>query len=830
MESSYGHVRDLPRNAADIPATHKDQKWSRLGIDVEHAFEPLYIVPRDKKKQIATLRKHLKQADALYLATDDDREGEAISWHLLEVLKPPKSMPIKRIVFHEITKEAIQKAIESPRDVDQQLVEAQETRRILDRLYGYEVSPVLWKKVMPKLSAGRVQSVATRLVVERERERMAFVAADFHSLTATCTTQVHDTPEFHAQLSKLNDKAVANSAAFTDAGALKSPKKAFVLSEAVAKELSTELTGAQANVSSVTEKPYTRRPSPPFTTSTFQQAAGSHLKLSASAAMRAAQSLYEQGLITYMRTDSTTLAGAAIQAARDAATKECGADHVPDAPRFYKTKSKNAQEAHEAIRPAGNTFQHPSTVAKRVGPVEASVYRMIWQRTLASQMTDTKGTTTTLKLETPTRAHGVAEYSVSGTVISHQGFRALYHTATEQEQQVLPPLQQGDSVTLKTLSHERHSTQPPARYSEASLVKELEKRGVGRPSTYASIIQTIQNRGYVHKQSSALVPTFTAFSVVHLLEQHFPQLVDYEFTARMEEDLDHIATGSVQSVPYLKEFYFGNTSDAPGLKPLIESELEAIDAAAINTQPIGTIDDKEIVLRVGRYGPYVTDGTETASIPEDTAPDSLTLEVAKTFLDAEDDERILGNDPETGRSIHVKAGRFGPYVQLDPPEDAKEKPKTASLFQHMDMNSITLEDALQLLSFPKVLGDDPETKEPITAQNGRYGPYIKRGSDTRSLESEEQLLSITLEEAVALFKQPKRRRGKNQATARATLNKDLGTDPLTNKPLTVKSGRFGPYVTDGDINASLRTADDPETITAQRASELLQARRDRMGA
>ena len=861
VESSIGHIRDLPRSAADVPARYKQQPWARLGIDVDNGFKPLYVVPPDKRRQIRKLKDLLAKAEVLYLATDEDREGEAIAWHLYQELKPPKGMDVKRMVFHEITRPAIEAAIAEPRDIDRRLVDAQEARRILDRLYGYEVSPVLWKKVQPRLSAGRVQSVATRIAVERERQRMAFVVARYWSLTATfgVTTPVDaDAPrDFTAGLATLDGKPVATGSSFTQAGELKRPNTVH-LDESAARTLAEGLQETEFRVRSVERKPYRRRPAAPFMTSTFQQEAGRKLRMSATAAMRVAQSLYEKGYITYMRTDSTTLSQAALNAARDAIAQRFGADYLPDSPRRYAKKVKNAQEAHEAIRPAGDRFRTPEELRGSLSRDEARAYELIWKRTVASQMTDAIGSTVQVRVAGAAADGRDAEFTAAGTTISHYGFRRVYSEGTDAEggaaarasgdtERPLPAVADGDRLGLEGLEPAGHETSPPARYTEASLVKRLEELGVGRPSTYASIMNTIQDRGYVWKRGTALVPTFTAFSVVRLLEQHFSDLVDYTFTARMEDELDNIATGDEEVQPWLRRFYFGaevpapadqgasNGGDsggaaaepeAPGLKAMVSDRLGLIDAREVNSVAIGTDGSGAgIVARVGRFGPYVERGPQRATIPGEIPPDELTVEAALELIDKPDDDRVLGEDPDTGLPVIARAGRFGPYVQVGTAEDTgKKKPKTASLLRSMTLDGIELGDALKLLTLPRTVGTDPADGTPITAQNGRYGPYIQKGSDSRTLESEELMFTITLDECLAILAQPKGRR--RQAAAQPPL-RELGADPATGQPMVIKEGRWGPYVTDGQTNASLRTGDAVETITPERAAELLQLRRER---
>ena len=821
VESSIGHVRDLPATAADIPAAYKGESWARLGVDVENDFKPLYVVPKKKKQQITKLKGLLKNASELYLATDEDREGESIAWHLMEVLSP--TVPVKRMVFHEITRQAIEHALENPRDLDRRLVDAQEGRRILDRLFGYEVSPVLWKKVSPGLSAGRVQSVATRLVVERELERIAFRTAVYWDIEGRF--QKPNDPSFGAVLVTVNGRKVATGKDFGSDGKLTSD--ALVLDEAAVASLATGLRDKTFTVRSVEEKPYRRSPYAPFITSTLQQEASRKLGFTSRRAMQVAQSLYENGYITYMRTDSTTLSGGAIRAARDLATRLYGAEYVPDQPRQYQRKVKNAQEAHEAIRPAGDHFRMPDEVAREVGRDEARLYELVWKRTVASQMADARGQSAVARFAAATDDGKEAAFEARGKVITFPGFLRAYVEGSDdpdaelEDREVrLPQLMTGDEVTAESLEPKEHATQPPPRFTEASLVKKLEEMGVGRPSTYASIIDTIQDRGYVWKKGSALVPSWTAFAVVGLLENHFARLVDYDFTAGMEEDLDEIATGDEEAVPWLRKFYFGNGD--PGLHRMVTEHVEEIDAREVNSFPIGN-DSKgvEIVARVGRYGPYLQRGDDRASLPEDLPPDELTIDKAEELLNAPSDDRVLGLDPESGEEVMVKAGRYGPYVQLGAPDDAKKiKPKTASLFKTMDPKTVTLEEALTLLSLPRVVGVDPASDEPITAQNGRFGPYLKKGKETRSLTAEDEIFSVTLDKALELFAQPKRGRARA-----ATVLKELGEDPNTKSPMELKDGRYGPYITDGETNASLPRSESIESLTPERAAELLAEKR-----
>ena len=839
VESSIGHIRDLPQNAADVPKAYKDRSWARLGIDVDHGFKPLYVVSPDKRQQIRKLKGLLAKAEVLYLATDEDREGEAIAWHLQQVLKPAKRIEVKRMVFHEITAPAIQAAIAEPRDIDRRLVDSQEARRILDRLYGYEVSPVLWKKVQPRLSAGRVQSVATRIVVERERERMAFVGAEYWSLTATFSVAgeaaAGDPRDFTAALVSVADQQVATGSSFNRAGQLKR-SDTVRLDEAAARGLVTGLAETRFAVRSVDKKPYRRRPAAPFMTSTLQQEAGRKLRMSATVAMRTAQSLYEKGYITYMRTDSTTLSSTAHRAARDIIRQRFGDSYLPPAPRRYTKKVKNAQEAHEAIRPAGNRFRPPEEVRGALGRGEAALYELIWKRTVASQMTDAVGSTVHLRVGGTAADGRDTEFAAAGTTISNYGFRRVYSEGTDEEsgatrpdgddERRLPALAAGDGLNADKLEPAGHATLPPARFTEASLVRRMEALGVGRPSTYATVMTTIQDRGYVWKKGTAMVPTFTAFSVISLLEQHFPDLVDYAFTARMEDDLDNIATGDEQVLPWLSRFYFGaEAGAAPGLKAMVSDRLGTIDARAVNSVAIGSdTNGAGVVVRVGRYGTFLERGEQRASIPTEIAPDELTIERALELIQAPNDDRVLGQDPATGLPVIARAGRFGPYVQVgEATGGTKEKPRTASLFAGMSLDTVTLEDALKLLSLPRLIGNDPADGKPITAHYGRYGPYIKKDTDNRTLESEDLVFTINLEQCVQILAQPKRRR--TQA-AKPPL-RELGPDPTTARPMVIKEGRWGPYVTDGETNASLRTGDTVEQITVERAAELLLLRRER---
>jgi len=831
VESSIGHIRDLPNNAADTPSKIKDKPWGRLAVDVENDFEPYYVVPRDKKSHITKLRGLVKDADELYLATDEDREGEAIAWHLLDELKP-KNIPVKRMVFHEITKPAIQAAAENPRDLDMDLVEAQEARRILDRLYGYEVSPVLWKKVMSGLSAGRVQSVATRLVVDRERDRMKFRIASYWDLEGTFDAGAkHDQRMFPARLHSVDGGRVARGSDFDTLGQLKSDKVVH-LDRARAEALADALRDTTYAVRSVESKPYRRSPYAPFRTTTLQQEASRKLGWSASITMSVAQRLYENGFITYMRTDSTTLSGGAVQAARSQVRELYGTEYLPESPRTYASKVKNAQEAHEAIRPAGDSFQTPAQTG--LTGDQFRLYELIWMRTVASQMKDAVGQSVSIRLGGHAASGEDVVFSASGRVITFHGFLKAYVEGTDDVSATrddaetrLPKLEEGDAVSAASVSASGHETKPPSRYTEATLIKELEDREIGRPSTYASIIGTILNRGYVYKKGTALVPAWLAFSVTRLLEEHFERLVSYEFTAGMEDVLDEIASGRADRATELGEFYYGSER-VKGLHPLVTG-LGEIDAKEMATFPVGDADSG-IVLRVGRYGPYLEgpddDGNpagKRANVPEDLPPDELTLAKARElFANPAGEEIDLGTHPDTGLRVVAKNGRFGPFVTETLPEDAPKsaKPRTGSLFKSMTLETITLDDAVKLLSLPRVVGTDAEGVE-ITAQNGRYGPYLKKGTDSRSIDSEEKLLTITLDEALAIYAQPKQR---GRAAASAPL-KELGNDPVSGAPVVVKAGRFGEYVTDGEYNATLRKDDSVEELTLDRAAELLAERR-----
>ncbi|WP_449281149.1 type I DNA topoisomerase [Leucobacter sp.] len=849
--ASVGHVRDLAE-PSELPSELKKGPFGKFAVDVENDFAPYYVVNDNKRKTVAELKRALKGADELWLATDEDREGEAIAWHLLEVLKP--KVPVRRMVFHEITKEAIEQAKQNTRDLDIALVDAQETRRILDRLYGYDISPVLWRKVAPKLSAGRVQSAATRLVVDRERERQAFRSAEYWDLTATFSPAADavDTTAFEAKLVRLDGQRLATGGDFGDDGALtgKAAKAGVIrLEQQRAESLAALLAnGASAEVRSVETKPHTRRPAAPFTTSTLQQEASRKLRYSSRQTMSFAQSLYENGYITYMRTDSPTLSKQAIQAARSQAAELYGAQTLPDKPRVYTGKSKGAQEAHEAIRPAGDTFQRPSALKGKLSQGEYALYELIWKRTVASQMADAKGSTDTVTLavsveEPGSSAPTAAEFTASGTVITFPGFLLAYEEGRDEkrgdseknggDQNVsLPQLASGQRLGIEQPEAKGHETSPPPRYTEASLTKRLEELGIGRPSTYAAIISTIMDRGYVAKKGQALVPSWIAFSVVRLLEEHFSELVDYDFTAEMENDLDRIAAGEEARGKWLGEFYFG-TDNHPGLRGVVDN-LGEIDARAINTIKI----DDEISLRNGKYGPYLEvfddkcevgdDGVlkpRSVNIPDGMAPDELTPAKAHELADAEPaEDRVVGLHPQTGKRIIAKNGRFGPYVTELPDEGEElpkgQKPRTASLFKSMDPATVDLDTAVALLDLPRVVGVDPESNAEITAQNGRYGPYLKKGTDTRSLPGEDAIFSIDLAGAQELFAQPKY--GARKASSAL---KEFDADPVSGKPVRVRDGRFGPYVTDGETNATIPRGDSVEDITFERAIELLALKR-----
>ena len=920
VEASVGHIRDLAQ-PSELPPAEKKGPYGKFAVDVEDGFKPYYVVNPDKKKTVTQLRKALKGAEELYLATDDDREGEAIAWHLLQVLKP--KVPVRRMTFTEITKEAVTRALASTRDLDIHLVDAQETRRILDRLVGYEVSPVLWRKVRAGLSAGRVQSVATRLVVERERERMAFVSAgywgveaEFAALPGAGASSISEDADarranaFTARLATLDGRRVATGRDFTDAGGLRpaAVKAGTVhLHEGGAKAVADAVGRGRPRVAEVEEKPYKRRPAAPFTTSTLQQEASRKLRMNPRETMRVAQGLYENGFITYMRTDSTVLSGQAVAAARAQVAELYGAEYVPAKPRIYAAKSKGAQEAHEAIRPAGDHFRTPAQVSDQLAGSQFRLYELIWKRTVASQMADAVGSTATVRVEVPLKPAGgvsrdagltfsTAGFTASGTVITFRGFLAAYEEGRDAERYEsesagstgstgstgaggkagaksdkdvrLPAMSAGDDLSALSAEASGHETTPPPRYTEASLVKALEEREIGRPSTYAATMSTISDRGYVEHRGQALVPTWLAFAVTRLLEENFTELVDYDFTASMEADLDRIAAGQEDRIDWLTRFYFGQGSQAlavggadvgpadavqadveQGLKALVEN-LGEIDARAVNSIEIG----EGITLRVGRYGPYLEDDEgKRANVPADVAPDELTVAKARELFErAADDGRELGVDPATGHTIIAKDGRYGPYVTEVLPEPseeaastesaasgekagktgkttrttrakkvAKPKPRTASLLKTMTLATVTLEQALDLLSLPRIVGQDAEGVD-ITAQNGRYGPYLKKGTDSRSLETEEQIFTVTLEQALELFAQPKRRRG--QAAARGPL-RELGEDPESGRPVVIKDGRFGPYFTDGQTNVTLRRGDDPATVTPERAYELLAEKR-----
>ncbi|MDP5227560.1 MULTISPECIES: type I DNA topoisomerase [Arthrobacter] len=853
VEASIGHIRDLPQ-PSELPAELKKTSVGKFAVDVDNGFKPYYVVSSDKKKKVAELKAHLKDADELYLATDGDREGEAIAWHLLEVLKP--KVPVYRMTFGEITKEAIQRAMSSLREIDTDLVDAQETRRVLDRLYGYEISPVLWRKVASGLSAGRVQSVVTRLVVDRERERMAFKTASYWDLTGVFSAAGES---FKAKLSSVDGRRLATGKDFTDQGELKGSTVAL-LDESSAGSLASGLESAAFSVRSMETKPYTRRPAAPFTTSTLQQEAGRKLRFSSKSTMQVAQRLYENGYITYMRTDSSALSDEAVNAARKQAAELYGADYVPASRRVYANKSANAQEAHEAIRPAGDAFRTPAQVKAQLSADEFRLYELIWKRTVASQMADAKGSTATIKLGAVAADGRDAEFTASGTVIAFPGFLAAYEEGKDEsrdddsdEARRLPNVVEGDALDAGGITAVGHQTSPPPRYTEASLTAEMEKEGIGRPSTYAATISTIQDRGYVRKQGSALVPSWIAFSVIKLLERHFSDYVDYEFTADMETDLDRIARGEEPGSSWLKHFYFGDGDKEPGLKSVV-TNLGEIDARDINSIPV----TEGIVLRVGKFGPYLETTVPTmdaktgelvdavrANVPEDLAPDELTPEKARELLEnSAPEERVLGADPHTGHTVVAKNGRYGAFVTEIIPEPTAEeiaaqpveyykngkpkppkkpvkvKPRSGSLFKSMTVDTVTLEEAVNLLSLPRVLGQD-EDGNPITVQNGRFGPYLKKGTDSRSIGTEEEIFTITLEQALEIYSQPKQRGARAAVPPLA----EFGPDPVSEKNIVVKEGRFGPYITDGVTNITVPRSTSVEDLTRERAVELLAEKR-----
>jgi DNA topoisomerase I len=823
--ASYGHVRDLPNNAAEIPAELKKEKWARLGINVDADFEPLYIIPDEKKKRVKELKAAVKGAQHIYLATDEDREGESISWHLVEVLQP--KIPVKRLVFHEITKSAIERALETPRDIDENLVRAQETRRLIDRLFGYTVSPLLWKKMAPRLSAGRVQSVALRLLVERELERVRFTSADFWDLKGLFLPDNGDI-SFETELTHVDGKRVASGKDFApETGKLLPQADVVHLNEATAHALKESLLTAAASVKAVDRKPFTTKPYPPFTTSTLQQEAGRKLGFAARRTMQVAQTLYENGYITYMRTDSTSLSQEALEGARNLIARDFGREFLPQEPRIYKTKVKNAQEAHEAIRPAGSEFAPPAVVKQKLGQEAFRLYELIWQRALACQMKDATGTRVGVQVTC-----GNAQFRASGKTIEFPGFlRAYVEGADDPEaeladkEKILPPLTEGQGLKVITITPLGHTTQAPARYTEGSLIKQLETLGIGRPSTWATIVDVVLQRTYAFKKGTALVPTFLAIAVIKLMERFFPNVINYEFTANLEEDLDSISRGEADYLKYLSEFYLGGR---PGLEALVRKGEEIIDPREVCGVPIGTSNDIVIEVRIGRYGPFLTDGETRSSIPGDLPPDELDLEKAKQILEeAKKGPVSLGNHPETGKPVYVKKGRFGPYVQEGDVESGDDKPKMASLLAGMNPEEVTLDTAVKLLSLPLKLGIFPDNNEEIEVFNGRYGPYVKAGSETRSLPQDLSPLNVVFEQAVELLRQPKTRGRRTAAAAKPM--KELGKHPLTELPLVIKSGRYGPYVTDGKINASLPSGTDPEGISLEDAVGFINARAEKLG-
>lgn len=817
VRASMGHVRDLPENAGEVPANLKKESWARLGVNIEHDFEPIYVVPKNKKDHVKELKDLLKDSAMLYLATDEDREGESISWHLREVLKP--KVPTRRLVFHEITKEAIRHSLDNPRDIDEDLVRAQETRRIIDRLFGYEVSPLLWKKMAPGLSAGRVQSVAVRLLVERERARMRFQSADYWTVRAKFE-KAGVTPAFEADLFQLDGRRVATSKDFNpDTGALPEGSNLLQLDKAGAERVVKLAEAGPVAVKSVDEKPFTQRPAAPFVTSTLQMEANAKLRFSAKRTMQVAQQLYENGFITYMRTDSTSLSEEAVRAARQLIEAEYGKDYLSPGVRKYETKVKNAQEAHEAIRPAGERFTAPDDVMAALGAEAHRLYLLIYRRTVACQMADARGTNTTVLV-----GAGDAIFRATGKTIAFAGFLKAYAVEeTEEdgndEDRELPRLAAADALrTLKAEGLDR-STQPPNRYTEGSLIKELEKLGIGRPSTWASIVELVLNRSYAFKKGTALVPTFTALGVVGLLEQHFTNFLDYKYTATLEEELDGISRGETRITEYLKKFYFGD--GVPGLKDLVAHGEKEIDPRIINGIPLGEVEDKKIEVRIGRYGPFISDGERRASVPDEMPPDELTLEKALEMLEQSSKEpESLGLHPDTGMPVFLKVGRYGPYVQMGDGRDGS-KPKMASLVQGTELKDVDLDHACRLLALPRTLGEHPETGEPVIAANGRFGPYVQSGPETRSLPANLSPIDVTIEQAMELIRQPKARGG---GVRQQTTLKDFGTNPATNRAVKLLSGRYGAYVTDGEVNATIPRGTDPMTMTNEQVYELLAAR------
>ncbi len=817
VEASIGHVRDLPKGTKEIPAKYKGESWAYLGVNVDDDFKPVYIIPKEKQSQVKKLRAAARGARELYLATDEDREGEAISWHLHELLKP--KVPVHRLVFHEITKEAIDAALAQPRSIDEGLVRAQETRRILDRLYGYEVSPLLWRKVGRGLSAGRVQSVALRLIVEREQERIAFHSAMYWDLLGMFEAAAGS---FEATLVSVDGRKIPTGRDFDPTTGQLKNAQLLLLDEAAVGQLAARLQGAEFQVAEIERKPYTARPAPPFTTSTMQQEANRKLGYTARRTMQVAQSLYENGYITYMRTDSTTLAQVAIDAARELVRSEYGTEYLPERPRIYRSKVKNAQEAHEAIRPAGHPFRLPDSVRGELDPSEFRLFELIWKRTIASQMVDARGFRTTI-----TVTGAGAEFQVSGKTVEFPGFLRAYVEGSDDpdaeladRDKLLPPVRQGESVACRELTSKSHATQPPTRFSEASLTRSLEEMGIGRPSTYASIIETILRREYVFKRGNALIPTWVAFAVIRLLKEHLPSLVDYQFTAQMEDLLDEISRQEKEHIQYLRHFFFGN--DRPGLKGQVESKIQEIDAREVSRFSLGIPTEgeqrEEIWVRVGKYGPYLEQGERRIGIPDALAPEELTLARALELLDqGQQEDEPLGHCPETGKPVYVRKGRFGVYVQLGESDDADRK--NASLLKGMEPADITLDVALRLLALPRTLGVHPESAEPVVASNGRYGPYVKCGTETRSLPAGASPLEITLPEALTLLAQPKPR-GRGRATAQTPL-KEFPASPVTDKPVKLLDGRYGPYVTDGTTNAGLPKDADPAQVTFELALKLL---------
>jgi len=845
--ASVGHVRDLPASAAQVPKQIKGKSWATLAVNVDEGFRPVYVIPADRKRVVATLRRELKTAGELLIATDEDREGEAIAWHLVEVLKPRQ--PIRRMVFHEITRSAVEEALARTREIDEHLVHAQEARRVLDRLIGYLVSPVLWKKVQSGLSAGRVQTPALRLIVERERERMAFVHAAYWGLAATLAPVDRPDAQFSARLVSLGGQDIATGDDFDPAtGDLLAGRSVRHLGADGAGRLAAALADAAFQVADVDKRPVTRRPAPPFITSTLQQAASGRLRFSARQTMRVAQRLYESGYITYMRTDSPTLSQQAIAAARAEVRKQAGDEYLPDKPRRYRARTARAQEAHEAIRPAGERFRHPNDLGDDVDADGRRLYTLIWQRTLASQMRDAHFERTRVRIEAAAGADGTAVFQANGQVVVFDGFLRIYGSGDGDDDRVLPNVSSGAALDVHAVEPTEHATRPPDRWTEASLIRELERLDIGRPSTYATILETIQDK-YVARKGAALVPRWHAFAVIQLMATHFPELADSGFTARMEDGLDRVAAGELDPLPWLSAFYFGtdgasaNGKEAmlrDGLHHRIDSSWDAIDARAVCTIPLADANGARLAVRIGRYGPYIesSEGEQRARVPEDLEPDQLTADAAAELLaQATRGDQPLGADPESGLPIYLKQGRRGAYLQRGDGQTGRgaggrKRPQTTSVWPTIDPESITLDQALELLAYPKRLGAHPETGEDVTVQDGPYGPYVRCGGESRSLPGRgnaryEKLASVDLAEALELLRTPRQTRRRGEPPPALA---ELGAHPATQAAITVRDGRYGPYVTDGTLNASLPKDREPSSITLDEAVDLLAARAERVAA